>query len=66
MDLENNAWFVCFAPYEDPEIAVVVFIPNGYSGGIASLTAKDVVQYYLDKRDAVVADDIPTPNSLQP
>ena len=66
MDLENNAWFVCFAPYEDPEIAVVVFIPNGYSGGIASLTAKDVVQYYLDKRDAVVADDIPMPNSLQP
>jgi signal peptidase I len=28
IDLENNSWFVCFAPFEDPEIALVVYVPR--------------------------------------
>ena len=44
IDLENNAWFVCFAPLDDPKIAVVVFVPHGYSGGMASIGARDFVQ----------------------
>ena len=31
----TNAWFVGFAPYDDPEIAIVVMIENGQSGGKA-------------------------------
>ncbi|MGN0762555.1 MAG: peptidoglycan D,D-transpeptidase FtsI family protein, partial [Aristaeellaceae bacterium] len=49
IDLENNAWFVAFAPYENPEIAVVSFIPNGYSGGEASQAARDFIEWYLDQ-----------------
>ena len=58
IDLETNAWFVAFAPYDNPEIAVVVYIPHGYSGGRATLAAKEVIEYYLDakqnKNDAVL------------
>ena len=29
----TNAWFISFAPYEEPELAVCVFVHNGDSGG---------------------------------
>ena len=66
MDLENNSWFVCFAPYDEPEIVVVVLIPNGYSGGISSLAAKDIVEYYLDSKEQQPTGDVPPTNALQP
>ena len=50
IDLENNAWFIMLAPYEKPEIAVVVFIPSGYSGGEASLAAREFVSWYMDQK----------------
>ncbi len=30
---DPHGWFVAFAPYEDPEIAVAVFIEQAGSGG---------------------------------
>ena len=53
IELENNAWFVAFAPYDDPQIAVVSYIPNGYSGASAAPAAKSILQYYLDGLAAV-------------
>ena len=50
IDLENNAWFIMLAPYEKPEIAVVVFIPSGFSGGEASLAAREFVGWYMDQK----------------
>ena len=29
----TNAWFICFAPYEEPEVAIAIFIHNADSGG---------------------------------
>ena len=67
IDLENNAWFVAFAPYENPEIAVVSFIPNGYSGGEASPAARDFIEWYLDQETLRTVDyDLPSGNSLAP
>ena len=67
IDLENNAWFVAFAPYENPEIAVVSFIPNGYSGGEASQAARDFIEWYLDQETLRTVDyDLPSGNSLAP
>ncbi len=67
IDLENNAWFVCFAPRENPEIAIAVFIPNGASGGYASLAAKRFIEQYLDKETLRTVDyDLPYGNSLAP
>jgi penicillin-binding protein 2 len=40
----TNAWFISFAPYDNPEIAVCVFVENGNSGGgAASPIAKNII-----------------------
>ena len=41
----THAWFTAFAPYQDPEIAVVVFI---YGGGEGSITAMPVTAAILN------------------
>lgn len=38
----NHAWFVCFAPYDNPKIAVVVFMDE--SGGFGAVNAAPVAQ----------------------
>jgi len=38
----NHAWFVCFAPYDHPKIAVVVFMDE--SGGFGAVNAAPVAQ----------------------
>ncbi len=66
LDVEDNSWFVCFAPYEKPEIAVVVYIPYGYSGARSSLAARQIVEYYLDNRNTVEEETPAAPNALAP
>ena len=40
----TNAWFIAFAPYDEPRYAVCVFVENGNSGGgAASPIAKNIV-----------------------
>jgi penicillin-binding protein 2 len=31
-NLPTHAWFAAFAPYEEPEIALVVFVSGGHEG----------------------------------
>ena len=67
IDLENNSWFVCFAPYENPEIAIACFIPNGYSGSEASKAPRDFIQWYLDQKELRSVDySLPVGNSIAP
>jgi len=52
VDLRDNAWFVFFAPRDNPEIAGVVFVEHAGHGGTASAPiAKYVMETYLAKRD---------------
>ncbi len=41
-----NGTFVCFAPYENPEIALAVVIENGQSGGEAAIVAREILKEY--------------------
>lgn len=67
IDLENNAWFVCLASYENPEIAVVSFIPNGQSGGMCSLAAKEFLTWWFEEKEKVETNlDLPAGNQLAP
>lgn len=50
LDVESNSWFVAFAPYDEPEIAVVVYVPYGLSGAMSSRAAKEIIEYYLDAK----------------
>lgn len=47
----NHALFVCYAPYEEPEIAIATRIAFGYSSSYASQTSRDVIQYYYNLAD---------------
>ncbi|MCR5295891.1 MAG: hypothetical protein K6E17_00655 [Clostridiales bacterium] len=67
IDLENNSWFVCFAPYDNPEIAVACFIPNGYSGSEAAKAPRDFIEWYMEQKTLRSVDVIlPVGNSLGP
>ncbi len=46
-EFDNFTWFVSFAPYENPEIAVAVLIPQGGSGGYGAAIVKDIYGYYF-------------------
>ncbi|MCT4562815.1 MAG: penicillin-binding transpeptidase domain-containing protein [Maledivibacter sp.] len=46
-DYDNFAWFVSFAPYEKPEIAVVVLLFQGGHGGYGAPIAKEIIGTYL-------------------
>jgi penicillin-binding protein 2 len=44
----THAWFACYAPYENPEAVVVVFIENGGEGsGAAAPLARKVLEAYF-------------------
>jgi penicillin-binding protein 2 len=47
-NLPTHAWFTAYAPYENPEIAVVVFLYNGGEGsGAAAPVAQKILQAYF-------------------
>jgi penicillin-binding protein 2 len=48
--LANNAWFVGFAPMENPEIAVVALFENGEESYNAVPIVRDVLKAYFDKK----------------
>ena len=48
--LRPHAWFVAYAPSEDPKIAVSIVVENGESGsGAAAPIAREVIKAYLLK-----------------
>jgi len=67
IDLENNSWFVAFAPFDKPEIAVVAFIPNGLSGAAAAPSVRDFIQWYMDQKTLRTDEStLPGGNQLTP
>lgn len=47
-DLRDHAWFVAFAPSDDPQLAVVVLVENGGFGGVAAApVAKAILEAAL-------------------
>ena len=42
-----NSTFICFAPADDPEIAIAVIIEKGWQGYTAAPVAKEILQYYF-------------------
>ena len=69
-DIENytptrsHAWFAGWAPAEDPEIAIVVFVEHGGSGGrVAWPIAKSILEGYFTK---IKAKPRPAPAKVTP
>ena len=46
-NVKNNGVFVCFAPYDDPEIAVAIVIEKGQAGSHLATVAVDILNAYF-------------------
>ena len=60
-----NAWFVGFAPYDDPEIAVAVFVKDGQHGSYTAPTAREIFAQYLGMNSASVTEDMTATSYMQ-
>jgi penicillin-binding protein 2 len=49
LKFRDHAWFVAYAPFEDPRISVVVLVEHGgFGASAAAPIAKKVIEKYLD------------------
>ncbi|MCG3196552.1 MAG: penicillin-binding protein 2 [Candidatus Omnitrophica bacterium] len=59
---ESDAWFCCYAPFENPEIALAVAIEGGGHGGATSAPiAKTLLEYYFRDRLAPDGEQVALP-----
>lgn len=60
-----NAWFTGFAPYDDPEIAVVVFVENGGHGYYTATVAREIFESYFGTNEDIKEDRTAKPYTGQ-
>lgn len=60
-----NAWFVGFAPYDDPEIAVAVYVKDGQHGNYTAPTAREIFAQYLGMNSKTVTEDMTASSDMQ-
>ena len=53
-----NAWFAGFAPYDDPEIAVVIMVENGGHGNYTAEAVRDIMAEYFGMNTQNVTEDM--------
>ena len=61
---DSNAVFVCYAPYDDPEIAISLVVEHGGSGSVLASLAAEILAYYFTTPDS--QSDVVTENTLMP
>lgn len=52
---ENNGFFICFAPYDDPQVAIAIAIEKAGSGSSVAPIAREILDYYFSFMDSSVA-----------
>lgn len=53
----TNAWFIGFAPFDDPEIAVAVYVKDGAHGGYTAPVAREIFAQYLGMNASQITED---------
>ena len=53
-----HAWFVGFAPFENPEIAIVVMVENGGHGNYTAEVVRDIMAEYFGMNTQGVEEDM--------
>ncbi len=54
-DRTNHGIFICYAPYEEPEIAIAIVLEHGNAGSEAAPIARQIMDYYFAFRDSTTA-----------
>lgn len=62
---EAHGWFAGFAPYENPEIAVIVFVEKAGSGGYTADVAKKIMQEYFGMNSEKITEDKTAQSSVE-
>lgn len=60
-----NAWFVGFAPYENPEIAIVVIVENGSHGTYTAEVVRDIIEEHFKLKQDIQEDVTAIPYTEQ-
>lgn len=53
-----NAWFVGFAPFDNPEIAVVGMVENGWHGSYVAEVVRDIISEYFGMNVEEINEDV--------
>lgn len=53
-----NAWFVGFAPFDNPEIAVIAMVENGLHGYYVAEAVKEIISEYFGMNIPVVNENV--------
>ncbi len=61
----NHALFICYAPSDQPEIAMATRVPFGYSSDYAAQISRDIIKYYygLAETDELLTGTADTPDA---
>ncbi len=55
--LRDHAWYIAYAPADKPTIALAVLVENaGFGAATAAPIAKEIFDYYLDRKPDTVSD----------
>ena len=65
VDGEAHGWFVGFAPYNEPEIAVVVMVEKAGSGGYTAVVAREIMEEYFGMNSEKVTEDKNAESSVE-
>ena len=55
VDSISNGVFVCFAPYDNPEIAIAIVVEKGGSGAALAKTAVAILDAYFNSESSMTA-----------
>jgi len=59
IDIEDTSWFISYTPREgEAELAVIICVPNGYSGSWCVPAAEAIYTYYFNKMDSAAAENL--------
>ena len=60
-----HAWFVGFAPYDDPEIAVTVMVENGGHGYYTAEAVRDIMAEYFGMNVQNIVEDMSVSSEME-
>ncbi|MSP22709.1 MAG: penicillin-binding protein 2 [Dehalococcoidia bacterium] len=55
---DSHAWYIGFAPYDRPEVAVAVYLEHGIGAAHAAPTARAILEAYFRLRDAALVNGL--------
>jgi len=65
-NLRDHAWFICYAPADNPVIAISVIIEHGeHASTVAAPVARNLVRAYLEQKGLIQAETHPEDKSKE-